>query len=108
VFCLFVVDARAIFSYLAAVTITGDRIANLDVFLALMAFNNEGFLRATPTAGTSIFKVISERPVILTSECCAFGEGAIPTYFNVLDFDAAARAGVLAHDLPDAKREHYH
>jgi hypothetical protein len=32
--------------------------------------------------GTSVFKVISERPVILPSECCALGEGAITTYFK--------------------------
>jgi hypothetical protein len=33
---------------------------------------------------TSIFKVISERPVILTYECRALGEGAITTYFKRL------------------------
>jgi hypothetical protein len=39
--------------------------------------------------GTSVFKVISERPVILTSECRAPSEGAITTYFKRLRFDAA-------------------
>jgi hypothetical protein len=34
--------------------------------------------------GTSVFKVIPERPVILTSECRALGEGAITTYFKRL------------------------
>jgi hypothetical protein len=32
--------------------------------------------------GTSVFKVISERPVILPSECRAVSEGAITTYFK--------------------------
>ena len=32
--------------------------------------------------GTSVFKVISERPVILPSECRALGEGAITTYLG--------------------------
>jgi hypothetical protein len=39
--CLFIA-AQAIFSYLAAVTITGGRTANLDQCLALMAFSSEG------------------------------------------------------------------
>jgi hypothetical protein len=38
---------------------------------------------------TSVFKVISEGPVILTSKCRASGEGAITTYFKRLRFDAA-------------------
>jgi hypothetical protein len=58
--------------------------------------------------GTSNFKVISERPVILTSECRALGEGAITTYFKRLRFDAAGTNGARTHELPDAKREHYH
>jgi hypothetical protein len=56
---------------------------------------------------TSVFKVISKRPVILTFECRALGEGAITigegaitiaegaitTYFNVLGLTRPARAG---------------
>jgi hypothetical protein len=38
--------------------------------------------------GTSVYKFISERPVILTSECRVLGEGAITTYFKRLKFDA--------------------
>jgi hypothetical protein len=38
------------FRYLATVTITDDRAANLDLCLALTAFSNKGFLPATPTA----------------------------------------------------------
>jgi hypothetical protein len=66
-------------SSLATVTNAGDRAANLDLCLTLTAFSSEGSLRATPT---SVFTVISERPVILPSECRAFGEGAITTYFK--------------------------
>jgi hypothetical protein len=50
--------------------------------------------------GTSVFKVISERPVILPSECRAVGEGAITTYFKRLRFDAAGSSGARTHDLP--------
>jgi hypothetical protein len=97
------------FSYLANVTITGDGAANLDICLALTAFSSEGLLRVTPTATQDLrFKVISERPVISTSECRAIGEGAITTYFKRLMFDAAGPSGARTHDLPDAKREHYH
>jgi hypothetical protein len=43
-------------------------------------------LRATPTAtrGTSVFKVISERSVILPSEWRPLCEGAITSYFELL------------------------
>jgi hypothetical protein len=58
--------------------------------------------------GTSVSKVISEKPVILTSECRALDEGAITTYYERLRFDAAGLSGARTHDLPDAKREHYH
>jgi hypothetical protein len=58
--------------------------------------------------GTPFFKVISERPVILPSECRALGEEAITTYFKRLRFDAAGPSGARIHDLPFAKREHYH
>jgi hypothetical protein len=57
---------------------------------------------------TSVFKVIYERLVILTSRCCALGKGAITTYFKCLGFDAAGPSGARTHDLPDAKQEHYH
>ena len=44
--------------------------------------------------GTPIYKVPSERPVILTSECRAPGEEAITTYFNVLGLTRPVRAGL--------------
>jgi hypothetical protein len=48
---------RQFFRYLAAVTITGDRAANLDVHLclALPAFSRAVLLRATPTATRDLF-----------------------------------------------------
>jgi hypothetical protein len=54
--------------------------------------------------GTTIFRVISERPMILA----ALGQGAITTYIKRLRFDAAGTSGTRTHDLPDAKRDHYH
>jgi hypothetical protein len=53
--------------------------------------------------GTSVFKVISERPVILPSEYRAHGEEAITTYFKRLGFDAAGTSRAQTYDLPDAK-----
>jgi hypothetical protein len=44
--------------------------------------------------GTSVFKVISERPVILTSKCRARGKGAITTYFKRPRLHAAGTAGL--------------
>jgi hypothetical protein len=43
---------------------------------------------------TSVFKIISKRPLILSSKCCAPCEGAITTYFNVLGLTRPARAGL--------------
>ena len=37
--------------------------------------------------GTFVLKGISERPVILSFECCALGEEAIITYFTGLRLD---------------------
>jgi hypothetical protein len=88
------------FSNVAVVTITGDhgdRAANLDQCLALTAFSSK-----------DSFTVISERPVILTSECHAHGKRAITTYFKRLKFEGAGMSRARIHYLPDAKREHYH
>ena len=58
--------------------------------------------------GTSVFKVISERPVIVTSKCQALGEGAITTYFHVLGLTRpCAEHGARTHDLPITRRELY-
>jgi hypothetical protein len=50
--CLFVClwPLKQFFSYLLAVTITGDRAANLELCLALVAFISEVLLLVTPTA----------------------------------------------------------
>jgi hypothetical protein len=89
------------FSYLTTVTITGDRDTDLDLCLALVAFSSEGSFTCHTycETGRPYFKVISERPVILTSECRALGEGAITTYFKRLRFDAADTSGARTHDL---------
>jgi hypothetical protein len=83
------------FSYQATVTIAGGRAANLDLCLAFMAFSSEGFFYVPHLLrhGTSVFKVISERPMILTSECRALVKGAIATYFKRLRFDAPGTSG---------------
>jgi hypothetical protein len=53
--------------------------------------------------GTSVFE---ERPVILTSEWRALGDGAITTYFKLLMLNVASTSGAVTHDLPNAKQEH--
>jgi hypothetical protein len=80
------------FIYLATVTITVDRAANLDLCLALMAFSSEGSFTCHTYCDTGPFflKIISKRPVILTSECRVVGEGAITTY----GLTRPARAGL--------------
>ena len=55
-----------------------------------------------------LVKVISERPVILSSKCCALSEEAITTYFKHLRFDVAGMSGAQTNDLLFAKREHNH
>jgi hypothetical protein len=104
---------------MATVTITGDRAANLDlhVCLALTAFGSEGSFtcHTYSDTGPPFFKVISERPAILTSECRAKERSLITIYFKRLRFGAAGPSGTRSHDLgtrthdlPDAKRDHYH
>jgi hypothetical protein len=106
--CLFVCFElhEQFFSYLATVTITGD----LDLCLALTAFSSEGSFTCHThcDTGPPFFKIISERPVILPSEYRALGERAITTYFKRLRFDAAGSSGARTHNLPFAKRDHYH
>jgi hypothetical protein len=100
------------FSYLATVTIAGDRAANLNLCLALTAFSSEGSFTCHTycDTGPPFLRSYPKRPVILPSECCALGEGVITTYFKRLtcSFDAAGPSGARTHDLPFAKREHYH
>jgi hypothetical protein len=93
------------FSYLATLIVTGNRAVNLELclehlhLLAVMVL-----LRATVTATRNLrFKVISERPLVLTFECRALGEGTITTSFKRLRFDAADLNWTRTHDLPGAK-----
>jgi hypothetical protein len=62
--CLFLA-ARAIFSYLAAVTITGDGAANFGLCSALRAFEQGGIFIVPHQLrhGTSVYTVSSERPL---------------------------------------------
>jgi hypothetical protein len=62
--CL-IVAARALFSYLVAVTITRDRAANLDQYLSLTAHSNEGsFTCHTSLTWHLVYTVSSEGPVL--------------------------------------------
>jgi hypothetical protein len=79
------------FRYLATVTITGDRAANLDLCLALTAFSSEGSFTNHNYCDTG--------PPFLRS----YPKGP---WFSLLNAVILA-SGARTHDLPDAKREHY-
>jgi hypothetical protein len=69
--------------------------ANLELCLAFTAFSSEGSPKCHTYCNTSLdIKVISGRPVILTSECHALDEGAITTYYNILGMTRLARVGL--------------
>jgi hypothetical protein len=79
------------------------------LFVLNRTSNISAIWRLSPLLVTGLhFKVLSERPMILPSECRALGEEAINTYFKRHRFDAASPSGARTHDLPFAKREHYH
>jgi hypothetical protein len=107
VVCLFVCfeSHEQFFSYLATVAITGDRAANLDLWLALTVFSSEDsftchtycdkeppFLRSYPK--DPWFSLLN--PVLFAKE------QSLPI------FNAAGTSGTRTHDIPFAKREHYH
>jgi hypothetical protein len=63
IFVCLLIAAWAIFSYPAAVTIIGDRTANLDLCLAWMACSSEGcFVPLLLRHGTSVYTVLSKGP----------------------------------------------
>jgi hypothetical protein len=94
------------FSYLATVTITGHRAANLDLCLALTAFSSVGsFMCHTYCDTGPPFLRSYPKDLILTSECRALGEGAITTHFKRLMRPARARLELMTSRLLG---EHYH
>jgi hypothetical protein len=97
------------FSYLATITITGDKAAKLDVCLALTAFSSEGSFTCHTycDAGPPFLRSYPKDSWFSTSQCRALGERSITTYFKRLRFDAAGTNGARTHDLSFAKREHY-
>jgi hypothetical protein len=58
--CLFVA-LQAIFQHLVVVTITGGRVANLDLYLPYMAFRRQKKGRSPVAAGVALLKGISAR-----------------------------------------------
>jgi hypothetical protein len=96
------------FSYLATVTITSEGAANLDlVCLALTAFSSESSFTCHTYCDTRppFLRSYPKDPWFYLLNAVL---GAITTYFNRLRFDAASLSGARTHDLPSAKREHYH
>jgi hypothetical protein len=79
--CLLVVSRMSIFS---AAWRMSPLPANLDKCLALEAFSSEASFTCHTycDTGPPFYKAISERPMILTSECRALDEGGITTYFK--------------------------
>jgi hypothetical protein len=97
------------FSFLATVTITGDRATNLDLCLALTAFSSEGYFTCHTycDTGSPFPRSYPKDPWFsLLNAVLLAKEQSL--YFKRLRFDAAGTSGTRTHDLPDAKREHYH
>jgi hypothetical protein len=113
--CLFSFEMHEqFFSYLATVTFTGDRAANLDLCLALTAFSSEGTFTCHTYCdkGPSFLRSYPKDPwFYLLNAVLLAKEQPLPattSYFKRLSFDAAGPSGARTHDLPFAKREHYH
>jgi hypothetical protein len=82
------------FVYPAAVTITSDRAAYLELCWALTAFNSEGYLFYVPTPAMSR-GLCSERPVILASKYPALAnEQSLRISVNVLGLNWLVWAGL--------------
>jgi hypothetical protein len=98
------------FSYLAIVTITGDRAANIDLCLALTAFSSkDSFTCHTYCVTIPLFlRSYPKDPWFSLLNAVLLAKEQLLPILNVLGFDAAGTSGAWTHDLPDAKREHYH
>jgi hypothetical protein len=98
------------FSYLASVTITGDRTANLDLCLALTVFSIEGSFTCHTYCDTGplFLRSYPKDPWFSLLDTVLLAKKQITTYFNRLRFGAAGPSGARAHDLPDVNRGHYH
>jgi hypothetical protein len=104
--CLFILSRTSNFSAIWRLS----RLPATGLWLALTAFSSESSFTCHTYCdmGPPFLRSYPERPVILPSECRALSEGAITTYFKRFRFDAVGPSGARTHDLPFAKREHYH
>ena len=100
------------FHYLATVTITGDGAANLDLCLALTAFNSEDSFTCHTYCDTlpPFLRSYPKDPWFYLLNAVLLAKKQSLPILNVLCFmfDAAGPSGARTHDLPFAKREHYH
>jgi hypothetical protein len=110
--CLFICfkSHEQFFSYLATVTIAGDRDANSDLCLALTAFSREGSFTCHTycDTGPPFLRSYPKDPWFYLLNAVLFAKEQSLPIFKRLTFDAAGLGGARTHDLPSAKREHYH
>jgi hypothetical protein len=98
------------FSYLAAVTITCNRAANLDQCLALTAFSSKGSFTCHTycNTGPPFLRSHPKDLWFLFHDSHLAKEQSLPIFKN-FKFDAAGiKSGARTHNLLDAKWELYH
>jgi hypothetical protein len=98
------------FSYLATVTIAGDRAANLDLCLALTAFSSESSFTCHTycDTGPPFLRSYPKDPWFYLLNAVLLAKEQSLAYFKRLRLDAAGPSGARTHDLLFAKQEHYH
>jgi hypothetical protein len=97
-FCLFICfeSHEQFFSYLATVTIAGDRAANLDLCLALTAFSSEGSFMCNTYCdkGTSFLRSYPKDPWFYLLNAVLLAKKQSLPILNVLGLTRPARAGL--------------
>jgi hypothetical protein len=109
--CLFCFESHEqCFSYLATVTITDDGAAILDLCLALTAFSSEGSFTCHTycDTGPPFLRSYPKDPSFYLLNAVLLAKKQSLPILKRLRFDAAGPSGARTHDLPFAKREHYH
>jgi hypothetical protein len=110
--CLFVLSRTINFSAIWRLSPLPVTVLQISTYTCYMyyGFKQWGFFYVSHLLRyrNSVFKVISERSVILTSECRALSDGAITAYFKHLRFDVTGPSRAQTRNVLIAKREHCH
>jgi hypothetical protein len=82
------------FSYLGAVTITGDRAVNLDLWLAIWAFSSEGSFTCQTDSGPPFLRSYSKDLWFLLLNAVLLAKKQLLPIFNILGLTWPARVGL--------------